>query len=461
MVKEMIEHTLGGGGIILNLHPGQLRAMNSEKRFVFMLSGTQGGKTSLGPWWLAREIENRGPGDYLAVTANYDLFKLKMLPEMLKVFEQTLQIGRYHPSVKVLEIRDPNTGEFWAEKADDEMYARIILRSASAGKGETGVRGLESTTAKGAWLDECGMDDFSIVAWEAVQRRLSIHQGRVLGTTTLYNFGWVRTQIYVPWQNGDPDIDVIRFDSIENPKFPIEEYERAKRVLPDWKFQMQYRGFFTRPAGQIYSDLDESVHVVTPFDVPDHWPVLVGIDFGAVNTALLWISQEPQSGKYYVFDESLEGEMSTKGHCRKAKDKAANHRRVIWYGGAASEKQQRYDWQAEGINVQQPPISDVESGIDRVTELIKTDNLFFFRSCEKTISQVIEYSRKINALGDVTEEIKDKNTYHMADALRYAVSGIDALNVKQISHPFPPNNKFSSGSSRFSFNVQRGRFAGW
>lgn len=87
MVKELIEHAPRGDGIVLNLHPGQERAMNSEKRFVFMLSGTQGGKTSLGPWWLAREIETRGQGDYLAVTANYDLFKLKMLPEMLKVFE--------------------------------------------------------------------------------------------------------------------------------------------------------------------------------------------------------------------------------------------------------------------------------------------------------------------------------------------------------------------------------------
>ncbi|PWR73354.1 hypothetical protein ACKUB1_17830 [Methanospirillum stamsii] len=461
MVKEMIEHTPGGDGIILNLHPGQLRAMNSEKRFVAMLSGTQGGKTSLGPFWLAREIETRGPGDYLAISADYDMFKLKMLPEMLKVFEQTLQIGRYHPSVKVLEIRDPNTGEFWAEKADDEMYARIILRSAVAGKNETGVKGLESTTAKAAWMDEAGLPEVSLVAFEAVQRRLSLFQGRVLLTSTLYDFGWLRTHVYLPWLNGDPDIDIIRFDSIENPKFPKEEYERAKRKLPSWKFDLQYRGIWTRPAGQIYSDLDESVHVVTPFDIPDHWPVIVGIDFGAVHQALIWISQDPQSGKYYVFDESLEGEMSTKGHCRKAKDKAANHRRVIWYGGAASEKQQRFDWQAEGINVHQPPISDVESGIDRVTELIKTDRLFFFRTCEKTVSQVIEYSRKVNALGEVTEEIKDKSAYHMADALRYAVSGIDSLNVKQISHPSPNDKKFSSGSSRFSFNIQKGRFSGW
>ena len=57
----------------LNLHDGQIRAWESKKRFIFITSGTQGGKTSFGPWWLWREIQIRGPGDYLAVSATYDL----------------------------------------------------------------------------------------------------------------------------------------------------------------------------------------------------------------------------------------------------------------------------------------------------------------------------------------------------------------------------------------------------
>ena len=31
--------------------------------------------------------------------------------------------------------------------------------------------GLESATAKGAWLDECGQDDFDLAAWEAPSLR--------------------------------------------------------------------------------------------------------------------------------------------------------------------------------------------------------------------------------------------------------------------------------------------------
>ena len=121
-----------GGKVVLTPHYGQSKVWQSLARYVFMIAGTQGGKTSFGPWWLWRETQLRGQGDYIAATASYDLFKLKMLPEMRQVFEHTLGIGRYWSGDKVIELRDPTTGEFWADKADDEMWGRIILRSAAA-----------------------------------------------------------------------------------------------------------------------------------------------------------------------------------------------------------------------------------------------------------------------------------------------------------------------------------------
>jgi len=79
------------GKLKLRLHEGQTRAWDSERRFVFVIAGTQGGKTSFGPWWLWREIKECGEGDYLVVTATYDLFKLKLLPEMQRVFGRVLR----------------------------------------------------------------------------------------------------------------------------------------------------------------------------------------------------------------------------------------------------------------------------------------------------------------------------------------------------------------------------------
>jgi hypothetical protein len=86
----------------------------------------------------------------------------------------------------------------------------------------------------------------------------------VLLTTTVYNLGWIKAVLYDKWRRGDPEIKVVHFDSIENPQFPRAEWESAKASLPDWKFQMFYRGRYTKPAGAIYDCYDEERHEVEP-----------------------------------------------------------------------------------------------------------------------------------------------------------------------------------------------------
>ncbi|MCD6291385.1 MAG: terminase [Anaerolineae bacterium] len=382
--------------------------------------GRRAARRPFGPWWLWREIRTRGPGDYLAVTATFDLFKLKMLPEMLRVFEDILRIGRYWAGERVIEIcegAEPG-GRFLAERADAPMWARIILRSAKA------EGGLESATANAAWLDEAGQDTFRLDSWEAVLRRLSLAQGRVLGTTTVYNLGWLKTEIYDPWRAGDPDIEVVQFESLLNPAFPRAEFERARRKLPTWKFNMFYRGQFARPAGLIYEDFDEDVHLVDPFELPAEWPRYVGIDFGAIHTALVWIAEDVRRSAYYVYRESLKGGRTTRQHVQEALQDARFERVVGWWGGSRSEKQQRWDWAQEGINVQEPPIADVEAGIDRVIQLLKERRLFVFKSCRGLLEEFNTYSRELDERGNPTEKIRDKEQFHRLDALRYAIAGI-------------------------------------
>lgn len=402
----------------LYLHPGQLRAWDSQRRFVFMLAGTQGGKTSFGPWWLHREILRRGAGDYLAVTASYDLFKLKMLPELRTVFEAVLGIGRFWSGDKVLELREAASpqGRFWANRSDDPMWARIILRSAQSGGG------LEAATAKAAWLDECGQAEFTLEDWEAVQRRLSLAQGRVLGTTTLYNLGWVRSEIYGPWRDGDADIEVVQFSSFVNPAFPRAEYDRMKRKLPDWRFAMFYDGQFARPAGLIYGCFTDEM-LVDPFAIPAEWPRVVGIDFGGANTATVWLAESPD-GVWYAYHESLEGEKTSREHAETALRRAEGLPELVAIGGAASENQYRWDWADAGFGVAEPRIGGVEAGIDRVTELIKTDRFRVFRGLRGLRDELGSYSRRLDEAGEPTEEIMDKRKYHRLDALRYAATEI-------------------------------------
>ena len=385
----------------INYHPGQTRAMESKARFPFIIAGSQSGKTCFGPWWLNREIETCGAGDYLACTATYDMFKLKMLPELQHVF------GVYLPG--------------WEYKASDRILTdgetRIILRSADA------EGGLESATIKGGWIDECGQDKFKLGAWEAIQRRASLYGGRVLGTTTPYNLGWLKTQVYDRWVSGDTDFEIINFKSTMNPQFPHAEYERMKRILPSWKFNMFYNGTFERPAGLIYSDFNPDMHKIPPIPLDPSWPRYVGIDFGAVHTALIWIAENPLTNCFYVYRCSLAGGKTTREHALMALSYRTENV-VRWIGGAKSETQQRMDWNAEGVPVQETQIVSVEAGIDRVIELFKMKRLFVFDTCTGLLDELGTYSRVLDEYGQPTEKIKDKEDYHQLDGLRYNVSGL-------------------------------------
>lgn len=431
---------IDAGKLHLSFHPGQARAWQSERRFVAMVAGTQGGKTSFGPWWLHREISRCGPGDYLAVTSSFDLFKLKALPQVREVFEHILRRGRYWSGDRVMELADEE-GRFWANKADDPMWGRIILRSASAGSG------LESATAKACWADEAGQDEFTIETWEAILRRLALAQGRVLISTTPYSTGWLKQQLYDAWIGGDPTIEVIQFESVLNPAFPQAEFERAKATMPAWRFAMFYQGLFSRPAGLIYEDFDPSRHVIEPFEIPPTWSRYVGADFGGANTALVWLAHEPGADRYILYHESLSGGLSTQEHAQRAKSYAEGTKLVSAWGGAPSEDQARTDWSNAKFTIRKPPVADVEAGISRVIELIKADRLFVFRTCRGILDELGSYRRKLDASGQPTEEIEQKRTYHRLDALRYAACGLVRAPMPFVYHGAGPARRADVGPS--------------
>lgn len=426
--KESNLYTIDADGVLtLSPHIGQAKVLTMplSVRFILMLAGSQGGKTSLGPWWLNYEIERVGRGDYIAATTNFDLFKLKMLPETRRIFEDVLKIGRYWPGNRILEIRDPETGRFLAKKADDEMWARIILRSAES------PSGMESLSAKAAWLDEVGQDAWDVNIWEAILRRLSLAQGRVLGTTTVYNSGWTKSEWYDRWAAGDKQYAVVQFNSVDNPSFPEAEYERAKRTLPDYKFKMFYQGMFDRPPGLILGDFKETM-VVDTFGkddqgneivgIPTDWKVVVGVDFGGANTSTIWLTQNPYDGCIYAYRETLEGDMPTSEHVQKAKDFAGyGIIRCVFWGGAPGETQQRLDWGTEGIVVNEPVVSDVESGIAKMIEVIKLDKFRILRHLSGLRHEINTYKRKIDESGNTTNEIENKGRFHRIDGLRYSL----------------------------------------
>ena len=397
----------------LDLHPhsGQYKVLESKKNTIAFIAGAQSGKSAIGPIWMHRELLKHSGGDGLVGSPTFPLLDKKLLPEYIDYFCNTLKIGEHKIAKRLIEV---NGGG---------LECTIFFGSAE--KPES----LESATAIAVQADEAGQDKFKLSAWEAIQRRVSRSNARVLITTTPYSFGWLYQTIYKQWLAGDPDIDVIQFDSKDCPGFSLTKYESQRKKLPLWKFNMFHRGMFTRPAGMIYSDFDDKVNLVKPFPIPQKWSWVVGIDPGAVHTAIVWGAEEPGTKKLYIVRSYLDGNMTTKDHVKKASRFSEFDKVKMWIGGAKNEEQFRMDWRSEGITVQAPKVTDVEVGINKVIELIKAPSLFVFDSYETRtlLDEIGSYSRVLDDNNEPTEDIHNKKEYHCLDAVRYLCTGTSPM----------------------------------
>ncbi len=388
-------------------HEGQMAALGSKARFIAMLAGSQSGKTVLCPEWLAQEIEAKGAGDYLVGTATYPLMELKLLPEFMLLFRDILQMGEWRQSEKIFQ--------FWGGKG------RIIFFSA------TNPEAMESATAKAAVLDEAGQAQFQRQTWEAVQRRLATTLGRVLITTSLYySGGWLKHDLYDKWRTGDKDIEVIQFDSTMNPIFTKGEYERIRKTMPAWKFDLMHRGRFSDAVGRVYSMFDRDARVVKRIPIPKEWFVHVGHDFGLANPAALFVAQDPGTGDFWLFNEYLPGRgRSVAQHVEVFKEITKGYRVYNRLGGNHQEDEARQAFAAHGWPIQEPMSSNAPNEqIKRVQGLMGLQRLYIFDDLEETLKELESYSYKMTDDYQVTDEIEDKARYHLLDAMRYVFSRV-------------------------------------
>jgi hypothetical protein len=337
--------------------------------------------------------------------------------------------------MRVIELRNPDTGEFMAKRADDQMWGRIILRSADA------LAGLESSTAAAAWLDEVGQDTFTNAAYNAIRRRLALRHGRVLMTTTLYAYNWFLTRIVKPTlatgttefmysdagdidytESDDTNTALVQFDSTINPLFSQEEFIEAKNNLSEEEFSMFYRGRETTRRFLIYNNFDSEKHTTKPFHIPESWARYLGVDFGGTHMAAVFYAEEPETKKLYAYREYISGNKTIKQHV--ADILAEEPVMPVCYGGARSEGQWRSEFAQAGLQVNRPSIDDVDVGIARVYAQHAVDGIIYFDNLSKIIEEKGSYRRKRLPDGEYSDEIMSKGSYHMLDCERYIISEI-------------------------------------
>ncbi len=411
--RELIRQDDGTDEVRLNFHRGQARVWVADNypetgiRIVGLQCGKQYGKTCLGPHWIDREMDREGPGDYGAVTSTFPLLNQKMLPELQQVFVRIFNRFSYKASDRTFESH---------ERLHGAPAFRILVGSAH------NPESLASGTWKAAWLDEVGQHQFTRQSWEEVNARLTIAQGRIFCTTTIYEFGWYKYEIYDRWQRGDTSIVIIQGDSTDNPVFKREEYDRQRELLPPWKFDMAYRGRFTNPAGLIYDAFNSNICVLPRFQIPTEWSRYVGHDFGPNNTAAIWFASDPATGYLYAYREYHAGGLSNYDHVQQWKSLSTGERIINRVGGARAETGFREACTAAGWPIAEPREFGVEAGINIVYGWHQQNKLFVFSDLDMYLGEKTSYSRELDENYVPTEKIDQKSKFHLMDAERYVLS---------------------------------------
>jgi PBSX family phage terminase large subunit len=385
----------------LTLHAGQARVIDSPKKFIAAISGVQGGKTTVGALWLMQEIyrayQAGKTGDWLIAAPTVNILQQSTLPKFKQMFPQDW--GVWREARRAFEL---------------SFGGYIYVRSTDI------PEHLEGMTLMGAWLDEAGMMKEQV--WVNIQGRLSINQGRCVMTSTPYANNWLFREVYKK-RHLNPDLDVITWVSTDNPRFAMEEFERAKKTLSPEDFAQKYMGQFVQREGLVYNEFEPDLHVIPAFEIPASWNKFAGLDFGySMPTAVICIAEDPETNLFYVYKEYYKTEPSLKGIAQFIQNEGLKYILADSQGAQQIAELQRY----YGCrNIHQADKS-VDIGIQRIRALLKQGRIKFFEGrCVNTIDEMETYHYAANSLEKADGKDKPvKKHDHAMDALRYAFSKV-------------------------------------
>lgn len=138
--------------------------------------------------------------------------------------------------------------------------------------------------------------------FDIVMQRVADREGTILITTTPRGNTWLRKQIWN--RRNDPDVYCINWRSVDNPKFPIAEWNRLKEISDPVWFAQEYEGKFVGFGGSIFQHtFNPDVHMWDGFDYDPDKRLYCGMDFGINNPCVTTFAQ--------IFEKPEEDESTT------------------------------------------------------------------------------------------------------------------------------------------------------
>lgn len=408
------------------VHKKQIAFHKCKKRNRWVFGGNRSGKTECG----AVEVV------YMAC-GNHPYRKNKVTEGWVVSLSRQVQrdvaqrkILEYLPASYIEKIVMVSGGQ---DSAENGVIDFILVRSNAGGISRIGFKScdqgrekFQGTSLDYVWFDEEPPFDIYLEC----KMRVLDKCGDIFGTMTpLKGLTWVYNTIYLNEKNDD-EIWCETMEWADNPFLSKREIESMTKSLPADEIESRRYGKFMQNGGMVYSEFDENVHVIEPFNIPLDWQDNISIDPGLHNPLSAHFYAVDFDGNVYVVAEHYAAQKTVEYHAEKIKeiadrlhwkrdsrgflhaliDSAAGQRTL------ASEKNVVELFYDNGILVNPKVNKDLFSGISVVKSYLKTadgkSRLFIFKNCVNLIREIKNYW-----WGD--DDVPIKKDDHCLDELRY------------------------------------------
>ena len=409
------------------VHYKQLAFHKNTKRNRWVFGGNRSGKTECG----AVEVVYmaRGNHPYRENRKNTTGWVVSLSRQVQRDVAQEKILYYLNPSY--IEKIVMATGS--KDSPESGMIDFILVRNVFGGISKIGFRNCEQGREKfqGASLDYVWFDEeppYEI--YNECKMRVLDKKGDIFGTMTpLKGLTWVYNEIYLNESNSK-EIWSEHMQWEDNPFLDKSEIDELTNTMARDELEARKYGKFVNSSGMVYSEFDENLHVIDPFEVPREWYDNISIDPGLNNPLSAHWYAEDFDGNIYVIAEHYEAKKDVAYHAERIKeisarlkwktasngmisaliDSAANQRTL------ASQKNVVELFYENGILACPRVDKDMFSGISVVKSYLKNaqgkSRLFIFKNCVNLIREIKSYWW---GKGDLPIKKDD----HSLDELRY------------------------------------------
>lgn len=227
------------------------------------------------------------------------------------------------------------------------------------------------------------------------------------------------------------------------PHIPDDEKEKMWAECSPHERLARSKGIPSLGSGAIYPYLEEDI-TCKPFQIPEWWPKVYGMDTGWHRTAAVWGAQDPDTKIIYIYSEHYLAEAHPAIHASAIKT------RGNWIIGASdpaganiSDGRKIFDlYVEEGLDIVKAEKQDREGGILKVSQMFASGQLKIFTSLGNTLNEIRRYRR--DEKGDIV-----KKNDHAMDAMRYLLT--TGINYMTRAGDNDDSENYSSSGGRDSY----------